>query len=1391
MITKYEKANKGKLLVAVLALFVVLAGAAVVFSDSEVNADNTKVSSEAQLVEELAKEDVTQVTVSTTLYISGNVDLDGKTLNITANQVRINGGSIYNGTINETSSNLAIYSGTISDIEFTSYRMAISVSPSINGDITISNCTFNEVQDQQAAVYCETAGNYDITIEDCNFEGVNAQGDINFDARDGNGQTMISVIGSDSVSMGIARGTLDAGTNLDVSNVNITEVKIDSDAGLNIPSNTTFTAEKITGEGTLTVQAGAVLNAAVSVIKYTDNNKYMDIGTSIDAVDTELQISGNAVVSSSLVIPEGKTLRILDGGVVDLRGMTITVEGTLVVEAGGIIKSNGTGGIILLTQGGTFTNEGTIGYGMVPVTISADNASVSDRTYAGTGSVSMQNVSGLTFGFANTGELTKGLATYILTVSGDLAAIDGGDSQITLKGVRIVGDLSIGNDVDVIADNIANAATVMNGATVNVDGTLTTNGNLTMVNGSTINVNGKVIGAIIAQTGTYTPGNKETAPAGTSSIKLSEGADYIAGVTLTVGQYSYSETEDGVTTAYIDQRLYISGNADIVSDATEPKFTISIVNSAETGKVGLSYIASDATLVLDDGISVNAGGTVVLGQVQYPDKTSNKIQEFIGTEYTIAESASNKTAYITAFENAYANIASAENTTLDVYGDLKISIDVSLAEKQKINFERNTTVTIDEDATVEVASGASIGKVSDVQGVLVKYKGASCQTPGNYVVEKTTDTYTQWSGLGPALAGAQAGDVIDIKKSGSTTGNVSVPAGVTVNVAAGATLDIGGDLTIAETAKVTNKGTIRMIGANSEISVAGEFDVGTTQFGSIADDVFTKDTTNTDGKNAFESTGNAILGSTINNDLTAFIVGAVYKDADMRNILTSVANATAAVAERDVAQTVTVYGNVNDKTDVTVAANTTLTLNAGAQVTLGNVTLAIGETSGAQITFGSKSVLTAAVTAMVGVAGSETAATIDLSKANASITAHYALSSDNVRSNYLYIGGTLVGKATISAGQVNVAANGLTADGKDNVLTVASGATLAVDKIGNSAPTLTAGSSSDKASVVVSGTIQFNGGALAETSNQIIDVTGNMIVGDSTNIEVDGTLNVTGTVTVSTTADKQGTLTVNGILVVGDKPTDLGANGTIVGAVETETGAYVKVYAGSSVADALIDVKAGESEADSTAFYVNGNLYMTVYASYDDVTFSTVLGAEKFALTGYDMSKATTATGDKYPWYTNEELTGDNVPTGTAIGAEGYESVYYKATAIAKAFTVSVGSGISLYVDDVRITGNTVDLTVGEHTVVATVNPGYTGDVTISFNGQTVTGGKITVTADMISDAYTGDRVISATGNISYDTGSAGSTSDDGMGIVEILLVILVVVVVILAIIVVLRMMRS
>ena len=119
---------------------------------------------------------------------------------------------------------------------------------------------------------------------------------------------------------------------------------------------------------------------------------------------------------------------------------------------------------------------------------------------------------------------------------------------------------------------------------------------------------------------------------------------------------------------------------------------------------------------------------------------------------------------------------------------------------------------------------------------------------------------------------------------------------------------------------------------------------------------------------------------------------------------------------------------------------------------------------------------------------------------------------------------------------------------------------------------------------------------------------------------------------------------------------------------------------------------------------------------------------------------------------------------------------------------------MSLRVDGVKqVTGTDLALAVGDHNVQVTINPGYKGTATISFNGQAVSNGKITVTSAMIG----GTNVLSATGDITIDSGDTPVTpvepekKDDGMGITDYLLIVLVVLAAILVVIVAIRMMRS
>ena len=135
--------------------------------------------------------------------------------------------------------------------------------------------------------------------------------------------------------------------------------------------------------------------------------------------------------------------------------------------------------------------------------------------------------------------------------------------------------------------------------------------------------------------------------------------------------------------------------------------------------------------------------------------------------------------------------------------------------------------------------------------------------------------------------------------------------------------------------------------------------------------------------------------------------------------------------------------------------------------------------------------------------------------------------------------------------------------------------------------------------------------------------------------------------------------------------------------------------------------------------------------------------------------------------------------------------MYAKVASKTAKITVSVGTGMSLYIDGIKVeNGALVDSqkTVGTHTVEVTINPGYKGDATITFNGQTITDGKFTITPEMATQ-NADPVVLSVTGNITVDTGSTGG--DDGMGLTEILLIILVILIVVMAIMVALRLMRS
>ena len=134
---------------------------------------------------------------------------------------------------------------------------------------------------------------------------------------------------------------------------------------------------------------------------------------------------------------------------------------------------------------------------------------------------------------------------------------------------------------------------------------------------------------------------------------------------------------------------------------------------------------------------------------------------------------------------------------------------------------------------------------------------------------------------------------------------------------------------------------------------------------------------------------------------------------------------------------------------------------------------------------------------------------------------------------------------------------------------------------------------------------------------------------------------------------------------------------------------------------------------------------------------------------------------------------------------DNYENVYISAPISQRTGTISAGTGLDLYIDNIKWDASLgYRLSVGTHTVSFDVKAGYDGaNATITFNGQTVeNGGTIEITANGF--------VLVANGAVPATSVSGGS-SDDGMGLTEILLIILVILIVVMAIMVAMRLMRS
>ena len=391
--------------------------------------------------------------------------------------------------------------------------------------------------------------------------------------------------------------------------------------------------------------------------------------------------------------------------------------------------------------------------------------------------------------------------------------------------------------------------------------------------------------------------------------------------------------------------------------------------------------------------------------------------------------------------------------------------------------------------------------------------------------------------------------------------------------------------------------------------------------------------------------------------------------------------------------------------------------------------------------------------------------------------------------------GTIIGKVALTAGQATVDGTvkfySATMNGNVNkntlgILSVASGATLDID---------------GDVTLAAPGTVS-NIMASKDISKTISD---NMTFEVAGTVNVNGTLNdgyavITGTLNVLEKSTVGLTMVLNdGTIAVADNAIEAGIevmvlNGTVTGALGIDAidstaaatlGGVFLVMPGSDISGAEIewDPVNNQTSAKVTEMYINGQLYASVY-TVGDIPLKNV--AMSAAVDSVDK-------GEPFEYFTdaaqNDPITVDD---DTNIGE--YETVYVVMQIATSNGVVPQGTGLALYIDNIAFTpisglgdNNNYSLTVGSHTVRFDVKAGYDGaNATITLNGQTVeNGGTIEITADMVKDGFT----LVANGAAPMDY--TGGSSDDGMGLTEILLIILVILIVVMAIMVALRLMRS
>ena len=1084
---------------------------------------------------------------------------------------------------------------------------------------------------------------------------------------------------------------------------------------------------------------------------------------------SSINVYGNLVIDSNATLPATNTLNVWSGATMVVNGQFVSLGDVHFYP----------GSDVTISEGATFTLGDRNGAAAMVVEGNVTVAAGATFTVANASNTAVAPNS-LDIDYSNAAADSKDAFTVegTMAMNGTLSGEIQNKGTITFNGYSTDGVIVLYN---------GNSITITSVTTLgNTDKLTVTDAGITETvapnkasNGNAVELR-NVKGITISETVTSVP----------YTYEKENYRDYVSTMdisgTITSGDIIVTTLGDIIGVGHPNDKQYatvtVSGELVLGKDVTLTVEGTLDVSGTVTGTV------ADSDNFTKNKVTVN-GAMTVTGTVTIADQEIVGVANVNAVWYVVTGTESETYTY-TNFGNAVTAAPNADDDTITVVGEVEVTADVEVPAGITVEIVDGDKLVIADDVTVTVADGATVNgsrATIDVNGTLVSNDYAEDMNVKTILADvvTTNGAVRTWTSLANAIAGAQPGDVITANGKITISKDLTIPEGVTVYteypfVVDGAKLTVDGTLQLDDKAQTAvGEGDAAVSGltvtdkADSEVEVNGVLSIET--LGTVTTQYVGADL---DGAHFAISNG-AFVTSYVSN-----VEFAAQTASNNDNLVGSTVIVKGIVAAGDVAFTAPEDATIIVSVQQMGAGDEgTTILTMGTMTLAGDVQFVIAD---------SNTRVTGNVTALCGDGTAN--ATVGLSAVMGGVfTIDTSVSEVTDGNEYeLAIAGYYTGAVTVSAGEVTVSAS--INMGVKATMNVASGATMTIDSDGS----ISVAAAEDGEAFVVDGTLNvenrnaFTGSAVAVNGTMNTDS-----LTLATQLRIAGVLNVN--------EDEVLTIAVNGKLILGDKPDVLGtaATGEVNGEVTISSAAlnqgYILAYAGADLTGAQIDVNAatGESDADSTAYYINGEVYATVITAdaNNSVSIAAIGNADgAIELTGL-------ANSDVYWFETAEEA--EAAYAGSTVEDDGnvnprpvgtFDAVYTVYDAAVVYGVVSIGQGITMYIDGLvvnaydAVSGNGYPLPVGTHTISIQANAQYTiENAVITFNGQTIQNDStITVTADM--NTFT----LAASGATPADTSvviEGGNGSD--MGLTDYLLIVLVILIVIMAIMVALRLMRS